>query len=143
FLFFAADLDLYALTDWRQWRDREVQLHKSLAVIMLVIGTVGMWRLHRPASADDAPASATATDEEAARLALRKESNSKLVAVLALVGGAMLFTHVHTVAPYANVAAGVYVAHVVMGLVALAIGAARLAQDFLLRWKRPLALGFG
>ena len=35
---------------------------------------------------------------------------------MALIGGALLFTHVHTVAPYANVAAGVYIAHVVLGL---------------------------
>ena len=34
-----------------------------------------------------------------------------------------------TVAPYANVAAGVYVAHVTMGLVALSIGASALLGD--------------
>jgi uncharacterized membrane protein len=138
FLFFMADRDLYALTDWRQWRDREVQLHKTLAVIMAVIGTVGMWRAVVSGRRSVARRGVTAETPAA-----RKEGNSKLVAVLALIGGAMLFTHVHTVAPYANVAAGVYVAHVVMGLVALAIGAARMAQEFLPTWKRPLAVVFG
>ncbi len=57
-------------------------------------------------------------------------SNSKLVAVMALIGGSLLFTHVHSVAPYANVAAGVYIAHVVLGVIALSIGAARWLQDF-------------
>jgi len=34
---------------------------------------------------------------------------------------------VHTVAPYANVAAGVYINHITMGFVALAIGAIKTA----------------
>ena len=67
---------------------------------------------------------------------------SKVVAVMALIGGGMLFTHVHTVAPYANVAAGVYIAHIVMGLTALGIGAARIAQDSFPRFRRPFALLF-
>src|SRR5206468_3615309 len=67
---------------------------------------------------------------------------SKVVAVVALIGGGMLFTHVHTVAPYANVAAGVYIAHMVMGVVALSIAAARLLQDALPRWKQTLATAF-
>ena len=61
---------------------------------------------------------------------------------MALIGGGLLFTHVHTVAPYANVAAGVYVAHMVLGTVALSIGAARLLQDVLPRHRRTLAVGF-
>ena len=65
-----------------------------------------------------------------------------MVAVAALIGGGLLFTHVHTVAPYANVAAGVYIAHVVMGLTALGIGVARLAQDAAPRFKRAFELLF-
>ena len=34
FLFFCADLDLSRLTDPRQWGDREVELHKTIAVIL-------------------------------------------------------------------------------------------------------------
>jgi hypothetical protein len=54
----------------------------------------------------------------------------------------MLFTHVHTVAPYANVAAGVYVAHLVMGLTALGIGVARVAEEALPRWRRTFEILF-
>jgi uncharacterized membrane protein len=108
FLFLFADLDLYRLTDLRQWRDREVQLHKTIAVILAVLGAAGL------------RASRGRGDVKVA---------AKLIAVMALIGGGMLFTHVHTVAPYANVAAGVYVAHVVMGLVALSVGAASLLAD--------------
>ncbi len=61
---------------------------------------------------------------------------------MALIGGGMLFTHVHTVAPYANVAAGVYITHVVMGLTALGIGAARLLQDAIPKYRRPLGVVF-
>jgi uncharacterized membrane protein len=137
FLFFMADRDLYAFTDLRQWRDREVQLHKALAVIMATIGVIGLVRIFKGPAAETATATGPAA--EAPR---PKVENSKLVAVLALIGGSMLFTHVHTVAPYANVAAGVYIAHVVMGLVALAIGAARLAQDFFPPYRRQLAIAF-
>jgi hypothetical protein len=131
FLFFMADRDLYRLTDLRQFRDREVQLHKTLAIIMGTLGATGLWRvLRRKGAAADAAAT-------------KKESNSKLVAVLALIGGSLLFTHVHTVAPYANVAAGVYIAHVVLGLTALSIGMTRLMQDWVPGWKRGLAMAFG
>ena len=130
FLFFFADLDLYRFTDPRQWRDREVMLHKSLATIMATIGAVGLIKTFRRHAPD------VTVEKE------KSPSQSKWVAVLALIGGSMLFTHVHTVAPYANVAAGVYIAHVIMGLTALSIGATRLAQDFLPNWKRGLAVSF-
>ncbi|HVX85871.1 MAG TPA: DUF2231 domain-containing protein [Phycisphaerae bacterium] len=133
FLLLAADLDLYALTDMRQFASREVQLHKALAVIMTVIGAVGLRKVLKK-SARETPADTSAADARA--------GNSRLVAVLALIGGSLLFTHVHGVAPYANVAAGVYIAHVVLGAVALAIGATRIAQDKFPHWKRPLAITF-
>ncbi|MBV8782540.1 MAG: DUF2231 domain-containing protein, partial [Phycisphaerae bacterium] len=44
FLFFFADLDLYRLTDLRQLRDREVELHKAIAIIMTVVGVMGLRR---------------------------------------------------------------------------------------------------
>jgi len=117
FLFFFADLDLYRLTDPRQWRDREVQLHKTIALVLTIVGAVGLRKARRQ------------------RFELEQASQSwshaqaKLIAIMALIGGGMLFTHVHTVAPYANVAAGVYVSHVVMGLVALSVGACCLLAD--------------
>ena len=51
------------------------------------------------------------------------------MAVFSLIGGALLFTHVHSNAPYANVAVGVYLHHTVMGFIALGIGAVKLAED--------------
>jgi hypothetical protein len=134
FLLVAADLDLYALTDMRQWASREVQLHKALAVIMMVMGGAGLWKT-RNTKRD--------TRNVGVGEAETKGADSRLVAVLALIGGALLFTHVHGVAPYANVAAGVYIAHVVLGAVALAIGATRIAQDKFPRWRRGLAICFG
>ncbi len=127
-LFFFADLDLYRLFDPRQLRDREVQLHKTLSIILASVGALGLWRIR-------------AINIQPAR-SIRLSTPSKVVAVMALIGGGMLFTHVHTVAPYANVAAGVYIAHITMGLTALGIGAARLLQDALPRFKKPFALLF-
>jgi uncharacterized membrane protein len=123
-LFFFADLDLYRLTDLRQLRDREVQLHKTLAVVLVAVGALGLYLIRHP------------------RVTRLPTTPSKVVAVMALVGGGLLFTHVHTVAPYANVAAGVYIAHIVMGLVALAIGAVRLAQDAAPRLRRSFQVSF-
>ncbi len=149
FLFFMADRDLYSLTDPHQWRDREVQLHKSLALIMTTIGVVGLYRIFRPAKTAHASNSPTIENQKSAGDPPKNPTppepstlNSKLVAVLAVIGGALLFTHVHTVAPYANVAAGVYIAHIVLGLVALSIGATRLLQDYLPRRRRALATAF-
>lgn len=105
-LFIFADMDLYALTDVRQFYDREVQAHKLIALIMTGLGIYLLFRRREPQAAGP--------------------YQNRIIAVLALIGGGLLFTHVHTVAPYANVAAGVYVNHVVMGVVALAIGAAKL-----------------
>lgn len=114
-LFFTADLDLYKLTDPRQFLDREAQAHKLISVILFSVGLYLLLK-KRPA--------ATA-EPTAAQIQLQ----NRVVAIVALVGGGLLFTHVHTVAPYANVAAGVYVNHVTMGLVALAIGAVKLLDD--------------
>jgi uncharacterized membrane protein len=128
-LFFFADLDLYRLFDPRQLRDREVQLHKTLSIVLATVGALGLWRIR-------------ARDMQPAARSIRLTTPSRVVAIMALIGGGMLFTHVHTVAPYANVAAGVYIAHITMGLTALSIGAARLLQDALPRFKKPFALLF-
>jgi hypothetical protein len=136
-LFIFADLDLYRLTDLRQLRDREVQLHKAMATLLVVIGAVGLKRGRTLLSLSGAAAD-TIGDAP-----VQNRNASKAVAVTALIGGSLLFTHVHTVAPYANVAAGVYIAHMVMGTVALSIGAARLLQDAMgPHWRRPLAAAF-
>jgi uncharacterized membrane protein len=134
FLFFFADLDLYRLLDPRQLRDREVQLHKTIAIIMTVVGVMGLRR--KSLASDNGPQAHRLNQEGSA------SSASKMVALMALIGGGLLFTHVHTVAPYANVAAGVYVQHMIMGTIALSIGAARLLQDVWPRRRQILAVGF-
>jgi uncharacterized membrane protein len=92
FLLFFADLDLYALRDLRQFFDREVQMHKLLALILIGVGLYGLHRIWRAAAIE--------------KFEAQVHFQNRLVATLALVGGALLFTHVHTVAPYANVAGG-------------------------------------
>jgi uncharacterized membrane protein len=205
FLLFFADLDLYRLFDPRQLRDREVQLHKTLAIILFLVGGIGLRRVYRARHPQDENSAGSAPKPIAFSSAAftlpspgipgegqgggfvqhsafdphpspvagsrrfrslppeyqgrgKEETSdrprpapdfagsistpSKVVAVMALIGGGMLFTHVHTVAPYANVAAGVYISHVVLGLIALGIGGARLLQDGLPRYRRPLAVVF-
>jgi uncharacterized membrane protein len=126
-LFFCADLDLYALTDPRQLLDREAQMHKLTALIMVAVGLrMLLKQRHAPA---------------VQRTETQARFQNRLIAIFALVGGGLLFTHVHTVAPYANVAAGVYINHITMGFVALAIGAIKLLDDALpnrARWRALL-----
>jgi uncharacterized membrane protein len=140
FLFFFADLDLYRLSDWRQWRDREVQLHKTIALAMATVGAIGLVRARRNRSAPARVAIATSAWDDPGPNATTWQA--RLIAVMALIGGGMLFTHVHTVAPYANVAAGVYLWHITMGIVALLTGATALLGSAWPRFKRPLAGAF-
>ena len=127
-LFFFADLDLYRLFDPPASRPR--------SPIAQDFGDhPGHGRGHRTL-ANPRPSQTGHPD----RLAMATPSN--VIAVMALIGGGMLFTHVHTVAPYANVAAGVYIAHIFMGVTALGIGAARLLQDAVPRYKKPFAVLF-
>jgi uncharacterized membrane protein len=160
FLFFFADLDLYRLLDPRQLRDREVQLHKTIAIIMTVVGVMGLKRKETPQ--DQTPVPLPNDEPPLPTPGLRYSEDPdrppttlpppqpptptarapQLVALMALIGGGLLFTHVHTVAPYANVAAGVYVQHMVMGTIALSIGAARLLQDVWPRRRNVQAVAF-
>ncbi len=130
-LFLCADLDLYALTDPRQFMDREAQMHKLTALIMVAVGFYMMSKQHLLAVVK--------------KTATQTPLQNRLIAILALIGGGLLFTHVHTVAPYANVAAGVYINHITMGFVALAIGAVKLLDDALpnkVRWRALLFPSF-
>jgi uncharacterized membrane protein len=132
FLFFRADVDLYpSLLDWRQYGDREVELHKTIAILLVVMGAAGLRR--KKITADPSPVP---------KQKQGREAHATSIAIMALIGGGLLFTHVHTVAPYANVAAGVYIAHVVLGLTALAIGATRLLQDGMPQYRRAFAIAF-
>ena len=130
-LFCCADLDLYAFTDARQFLDREAQMHKLTALIMVVVGLrMLLQQRHAPV---------------VKKTEARIHFQNRLIAVLALIGGGLLFTHVHTVAPYANVAAGVYINHITMGFVALTIGAVKLLDDAMphkARWRALLFPSF-
>lgn len=111
---------LYHVRPFRPIFDKEVVLHKTYSALMLVIGLHGVWqilrsRFWRGGQLSDSGAGWKVHD--------------RIMAVFALVGGALLFTHVHSAAPYANVACGVYIHHTTMGFVALCIGAVKLADD--------------
>ena len=141
-LFFFADLDLYRLSDPRQFLDREAQAHKLIALILAGVGVRALLKrrvVGRVPSRGAAPGPAASGD---AACNTASHFQNRLVAVLALVGGGLLFTHVHSVAEYANVAAGVYINHITMGFVALAIGGAKLLDDALPARTRSRALLF-
>jgi uncharacterized membrane protein len=127
FLLIFSDQDAWPLYNVRPFRpitDKEVLLHKTYAVLMLIIGARGLWQILRKKG-------------EAAVAGLKVQD--RLMAVFALVGGALLFTHIHSAAPYANIAVGVYIHHTVMGFVALCIGAVKLLDDAAgqpARWRR-------
>jgi len=130
FLLIFSDQDawpLYQVKPYRPITDKEVLLHKTYAVMLLLIGTRGLWVVLRRKSPHRV---------EGWRV------QDRWMAVFALVGGALLFTHVHSAAPYANVAVGVYVHHTVMGFVALCVGTVKLLDDALSTPSRRRALAF-
>ena len=117
YLMIYSDTDSWPLSSQRPITDKEVLMHKTYAFLMLAFGARGLWR--KKGSKPVSP-----------------QMQARAMAIFALVGGALLFTHVHSNAPYANVAAGVYVHHTVMGFIALCIGAIKLIEDALLQRKR-------
>lgn len=108
---------LMIFSDWNSWplsndlpiTDPEVLFHKILSTIMIFFG-IGM-NLARKRS------------EGASQL------QSHLLAVFALIGGGMLFTHVHTGAPYSHTAMGVYIQHFAVGILALFCGSVKMLQS--------------
>ncbi len=120
---------LYHIQPFRPITDKEVLLHKTYAVLMLLIGAWGI--VHSFLSGRRAGPLDDYGWQSSGKV------QSRLMAVFALVGGALLFTHVHSAAPYANVAVGVYIHHTVLGLIALSIGAVKLLDDFFsrVRWR--------
>ncbi len=107
YLMIFSDTDSWPLSSERLIYDKEVLFHKIIALALFGIGLGGLLR----------------------KSETRWQLQARLIAIFALVGGALLFTHLHSVAPYANVALGVYLHHTVMGTVALAIGAAKLLEE--------------
>lgn len=117
FLMICSDWDAWPLGDTLPITDPEVLFHKVLATIMIFFG-IGM---------------------NLARRRPKGEVNSlqsHLLAILALVGGGMLFTHVHTGAPFSTTAMGVYVQHFVVGCLALACGGVKMLETVLPERKK-------
>lgn len=117
FLMVYSDTDSWPLSAQRPITDKEVLMHKIYAALMLLVGLRGLFP-RRTGSATP-------------------RAQGRTMAVFALIGGALLFTHVHSNAPYANVAVGVYAHHTVMGFIALTIGAVRLLEDALKERELP------
>ncbi len=116
----AGGLFLMLFSDWDSWpwsdrlpiTDPEVLFHKVLATVMIAFG-IGM-NLAR--FRDGGVAS---------------QLQAKVLAILALLGGGMLFTHVHTGAPYSDTAEGIYIQHFAVGCLALLCGANKILEAYL------------
>lgn len=109
FLMIFSDFDAWPLSSEKPITDPEVLAHKIFATLMMVIA-LGTSLVRRRKNAD------------VGRL------QAHLVAVLALAGGGILFTHVHTGAPYSEVAVGVYIHHFYLGVLALMCGGAKMLE---------------
>jgi hypothetical protein len=109
FLMIFSDWDSWPLANTVPVTDPEVLFHKVLATIMIFFG-VGMNLARRRKSSEVA------------------QAQSHLLALLALIGGGMLFTHVHTGAPYSDTAIGVYIQHFVIGILALSCGGIKMLE---------------
>jgi hypothetical protein len=122
-LFIFSEPDGWPLAPTNPFLDREALLHKTIAILTTSVGALGLWRSRRKA----------ATEEE---FRTGRQLQHRTMAVFALIGGALLFTHIHTVGPYANRAVGIYLHHTVMGSVALLIGGIKLLEDMLPKENR-------
>lgn len=126
YLFIWSDWDSWPISNLRPVTDPEVLLHKAIAVMLVV---VGLLTARKPKDVN-APTWAW---------------QNRVIAVMAAIGGGLLFTHIHTNAPYTNVAVGVYLNHAALGLAAFAVAVAVLLADAFPQSKRvallfPLAL---
>ena len=109
FLMIFSDFDAWPLSSEKPITDPEVLAHKIFATLMIVIG-LGTNLVRKR------------TDADIGKL------QAHLVAVLALSGGGILFTHVHTGAPYSEVAMGVYIHHFYLGVLALLCGGMKMLE---------------
>ena len=109
FLMIFSDFDAWPLSSEKAITDPEVLAHKIIATMMMVIG-LGTSLVRRREGADIG------------------KLQAHLIAVLALAGGGILFTHVHTGAPYSDTAIGVYLHHFLLGLLAILCGGVKLLE---------------
>ncbi len=126
FLFVFSDTDSWPLSHQRPITDKEVLMHKTYALLMLAFGAAGFTRrrLRDPLRGLETGTIRSADFGDGV------QRQGRLMAAFSLVGGALLFTHVHSNAPYANVAVGVYIHHTVMGFIALCIGGVKLFSEY-------------
>lgn len=108
FLMIFSDHDTWPLSNIKPLTDPEALAHKVIAALMIVMA--GASSLIRRKATDVG------------------NLQHHLMAILALVGGAMLFTHLHTSAPYADSAIGVYLHHFFLACLALLCGAVQLLE---------------
>lgn len=109
FLMIFSDFDAWPLSSEKPITDPEVLAHKLIATMMIVIG-LGTSVVRRREGVDVSSLQA------------------HLIAVLALGGGGILMTHVHTGAPYSETAIGVYLHHFGLGTLALMCGTVKLLE---------------
>lgn len=109
FLMIFSDFDAWPLSNEKPITDPEVLAHKIIATIMMVIG-MGTSLVRRRKDSDVSALQA------------------HLIAILALAGGGILMTHVHTGAPYSESAIGVYLHHFSLGSLALLCGGVKLLE---------------
>lgn len=109
FLMIFSDFDAWPLSSLKPITDPEVLAHKIFSTLMIVIG-IGTNVVRQRKDVDTA------------------RMQSHLIAVLALTGGGILFTHVHTGAPYSDVALGVYQQHFLIGVLALLCGGVKMLE---------------
>ncbi len=106
-LFVFSDTDSFPLDDQRGvFSDPEIIFHKVVSFLMIGCGWYG-----------------------ARRGIDRGRAVGRSIGLLSLAGGALLFTHIHSAAPYADVAIGVYMYHTVMASISLAIGVVKLSEE--------------
>ena len=109
FLMIFSDFDAWPLSTEKPITDPEVLAHKIIATLMIIIG-LGTNLVRKRKGADVSSLQA------------------HLIAILALAGGGLLMTHVHTGAPYSESAIGVYLHHFLLGCLALSCGTIKLLE---------------
>ncbi|MBI3929396.1 MAG: hypothetical protein HY319_27875 [Armatimonadetes bacterium] len=109
FLMIFSDFNAWPLSNELPITDKEVLAHKLIATLMILSGVATSLVRRRP-------------NADITRM------QSHLIAVLALAGGGILFTHVHTGAPFSDTAIGVYIHHFVLGVLSLSCGTVKLLE---------------
>lgn len=120
FLLIFSDHDSWPLSNLKPITDPEVLAHKIIATLMILIGIATS--LVRKRSGDV------------------NRMQSHIMAIFALAGGGMLFTHVHTGAPYSDSAVGVYLHHFFLGTLALGVGLVKMLEFSLPASEKPTVM---